>query len=184
MNIIKTAIEGVLILEPSVFGDDRGYFYESYNKERYSSCGIKNNFVQDNRSSSKYGTIRGLHYQIGAYAQAKLVTVLRGEVLDVAVDLREGSPTYGQYEKVLLTGENKKQFLVPRGFAHGFAVLSEEAEFFYKCDNYYSKENERGIKYDDSTLNIHWDLPHEKVILSEKDQNLPYFLEAEKNFTI
>lgn len=180
MNITKTSIEGVLVIEPTIFQDSRGYFYESYNQERYIKNGITNQFVQDNRSSSVYGTIRGLHYQIGEFAQAKLVTVLRGEVLDVAVDLRKSSPTFGKYEKVLLTGENKKQFLVPRGFAHGFAVLSKEAEFFYKCDNYYSKENERGINFNDSDLEIDWQISRDNIILSDKDEGLPSFQEAEK----
>ena len=174
MKFTETKLKGCFILEPTVFGDHRGYFYESFNKQVFESAvGHEVNFVQDNQSSSSYGTLRGLHYQKGEHAQAKLVRVLSGEVLDVAVDLREGSETYLQHIAVRLSAENKKQLFVPRGFAHGFVVLSETAEFFYKCDNFYNKDSEGGIRYDDQKLNIDWILKDNEVILSEKDEILP-----------
>lgn len=175
MNVIETGIEGLKILEPRVFGDDRGYFFESFNKERYAEAGIDCEFVQDNQSSSVRGVLRGLHYQVMPYAQSKLVSVLQGEVLDVAVDLRKDSPTYGESRTVLLSAENKRQFFIPRGFAHGFVVLSETAHFFYKCDNFYNKASEGGIIYNDSTLSIDWGIEEAAIILSEKDALLPNF---------
>ena len=174
MNFKETKLKGCFILEPKIFKDERGYFMESFNEKTFSEgIGQKITFVQDNQSFSTKGVLRGLHYQIGEHAQAKLVRVLQGEVLDVAVDLRPNSPTYGRYEAVLLTAENQTQFFIPRGFAHGFLVLSETATFFYKCDNLYNKESEGGLIYNDSTVNIDWNFPIEEMIISEKDQVLP-----------
>ncbi len=170
-----TPIAGLLIFEPRVFADDRGYFYESFNKNIFSEAGVKDDFVQDNQSKSTYGVLRGLHYQTGEYAQSKLVRVLEGKVLDVAVDIRPGSPTYGQHYSIELSAENKLQFYIPRGFAHGFLVLSDTATFFYKCDNFYNKASEGSIAYNDPTLNIDWKIPYEDVILSEKDAVNPAF---------
>lgn len=183
MTITKTFIPGLLIIEPEVLTDNRGYFYESYNQRELKRHNIPNVFVQDNQSKSVFGVLRGLHYQIDPFAQAKLVRVLQGEVFDVAVDLRQGSPTYLKWEGEILSAENKKQMFIPRGFAHGFIVLSETAEFFYKCDNFYSREHEAGIRYDDPQLNIDWQIAKEKIILSEKDRKLPYLRDAVKNFT-
>lgn len=173
MTITETHIEGLKIIEPRVFGDDRGYFYESYNVQTFMAAGIENNFVQDNQSASVKGVLRGLHYQRPPHGQAKLVRVLSGEVLDVAVDIREGSPTYGQWHSVRLSGENKKHFFIPRGFAHGFLTLSEHAVFAYKCDNFYNKESEGGLRYDDPKVGIDWEVAVENVLLSEKDAILP-----------
>jgi dTDP-4-dehydrorhamnose 3,5-epimerase len=174
MNVTETKLEGCVIIEPKIFNDDRGYFFESYNEELFNKLiGNDTVFVQDNESFSSKGVLRGLHYQKGEYAQAKLVRVVEGEVLDVVVDLRPKSETYGQYIKVNLSAVNKKQLFVPRGFAHGFVVLSEKAVFSYKCDNYYNKEAEAGILYCDSKLNIDWVLPKNKLIVSEKDLILP-----------
>ena len=170
MNFIKTKIDGVFIIEPDVFGDSRGYFFESYNKEVFHRAGITADFVQDNQSFSKYGVVRGLHFQKPPFTQAKLVRVLSGRVLDVAVDIREGSPTFGQYVSVELSDENKKQFFIPRGFAHGFSVLSETAVFTYKCDNFYHKESEMGIAYNDPSIGVDWQIPSEKVCVSDKDK--------------
>lgn len=178
MNIIKTALEGVLIIEPSVFGDERGYFFESFSQKRFEKEIAKTVFVQDNESKSSYGVVRGLHYQLPPYTQAKLVRVVTGAVLDVAVDIRKNSPTFGQHIAVELTGENKRQLFVPHGFAHGFAVLSPEALFQYKCDNYYAPEQEGGIQFDDPTLNIDWRIPREKMLLSEKDCKRKMFKES------
>lgn len=181
MNFIPTTLEGCFVLEPKIFNDDRGYFVESYNKNTFDK-GIGNDihFVQDNQSYSSKGVLRGLHYQTGNNAQAKLVRVIQGEVLDVAVDLRPNSKTYGQYESVLLSSENHKQFFVPRGFAHGFLVISDTATFFYKCDNFYNKESEGGIIYNDKTINIDWQFPTTDLLVSEKDQFLPTIQEAVK----
>lgn len=175
MPFIDTHIAGLKIFEPKVFADDRGYFYESYNAKSALADGVEQVFVQDNQSKSTRGVLRGLHYQVAPFGQAKLVRVIEGEVLDVAVDIREGSPTYGEHFSIRLSAENKKQLLVPRGFAHGFVVLSETATFFYKCDNYYSKENEAGIRYDDPALNIDWMIDAKDLILSEKDKVHPFF---------
>lgn len=176
MKIVKTHLEGCFILEPKVFGDDRGYFFESFNTATFAELSGQNiQFVQDNQSFSSRGVLRGLHAQKGEHAQAKLVRVLKGEVLDVAVDGRKDSLTFGQHVSVVLSAENKKQLFVPRGFYHGFVVLSETAEFFYKCDNFYNKESERGVIYNDKQLNIDWKLPEEELILSEKDKVLPAF---------
>ena len=170
MNFIKTDIEGVIIVEPRVFEDNRGYFFESYNEAEFVKNGIPNHFVQDNQSKSSYGVIRGLHCQLGEHAQAKLVRVLKGKVLDVAVDARKDSPTFGKYVAVELSEENKRQLFIPRGFLHGFSVLSEEATFAYKCDNLYCKEAEFGIRYDDEDIGVDWKIPADKVITSEKDR--------------
>ena len=174
MTFKETKLKGCFVLEPNVFNDNRGYFLESFNKKIFNS-GIGNdvNFVQDNQSFSYKGVIRALHYQIGDYAQAKLVRVLSGTVLDVAVDLRKDSATFGEHISVELSYENKKQLFIPRGFAHGFAVLSSTAEFFYKCDNYYNKASEGGIIFNDPTLNIDWKLPADQYKVSEKDLILP-----------
>lgn len=170
MNVIPTALDGVLILEPRVFEDARGYFYESYNEATFHRLGIDAHFVQDNQSKSSYGVIRGLHCQLGEHAQAKLVRVLKGVVRDVAVDIRKGSPTFGKYVACELSEENRRQLFIPRGFLHGFAVLSKEAIFAYKCDNLYCKEAEFGIRYDDPEIGVDWGLPPEVVITSEKDR--------------
>jgi len=175
MPIIETGIKGLKIFEPKVWEDDRGYFFEAFNTNTFKAGGIESVFVQDNQSASGFGVLRGLHYQMEPFAQAKLVRVLSGEVLDVAVDIREGSPTYGQYFSVRLSAENKRQLYVPRGFAHGFVVLSEKAEFFYKCDNFYSKEHEAGILFNDPSLNIDWEIDVTKAILSDKDKEQPLF---------
>jgi dTDP-4-dehydrorhamnose 3,5-epimerase len=175
MAFIETGIEGLTVFEPKVWGDERGYFYESYNYDTFRQAGINAVFVQDNLSRSSYGVLRGLHFQFGAFAQAKLVRCSHGEVLDVVVDIREGSPTYGQHFTILLSGENKKQLFVPRGFAHGFVVLSETAEFAYKCDNFYSRSHEGGIAFNDPKLNIDWQLDLAKAVLSEKDKVNPLF---------
>ncbi|MCQ2741068.1 MAG: dTDP-4-dehydrorhamnose 3,5-epimerase [Alphaproteobacteria bacterium] len=170
MNFIKTELDGVVIVEPKVFEDDRGYFFESYNEDEFVKNGITNRFVQDNQSKSSYGVIRGLHCQLGEHAQAKLVRVLEGKVLDVAVDIRKGSKTFGQHVAVELSAENKRQLFIPRGFLHGFSVLSETAVFAYKCDNLYCKESEFGIRYDDPEIGIDWKVPADKVKTSEKDR--------------
>ena len=178
MKVIETEIEGVFILEPRVFGDDRGYFFESFSLKHFEEKVSKTVFVQDNESKSKYGVLRGLHYQLPPYTQAKLVRVVKGRVLDVAVDIRKGSPTFGKYVAVELSEENKLQFFLPKGFAHGFAVLSEEAIFQYKCDEYYAPDYEGAICYDDPDLGIDWKLPLEDVILSEKDKKHPRLRDA------
>lgn len=170
MNFIKTKIEGVVIVEPRIFEDSRGYFFESYNEEEFIKNGIPNRFVQDNQSKSSYGVIRGLHCQLGEHSQAKLVRVLEGTVLDVAVDARPNSETFGQYVAVELSAENKRQLFIPRHFLHGFSVLSETAVFAYKCDNLYCKESEFGIAYNDPEIGIDWRIPQNKIITSEKDR--------------
>ena len=170
MNFIKTDIDGVFIIEPKVFEDARGYFFESYNEAEFIKNGIANRFVQDNQSKSSYGVIRGLHCQLGEHSQSKLVRVLKGRVLDVAVDIRRGSPTFGKHVAVELSDENNRQLFIPRHFLHGFSVLSDEAVFAYKCDNFYCKESEFGIRYDDPEIGIDWKIPAEKVITSEKDR--------------
>ena len=176
MKVTETKLKGCYVIEPSVYEDNRGYFFESYNQEKFDQLtGTKTKFIQDNQSKSSYGVLRGLHFQKGAHSQAKLVRVLSGEVLDVAVDIREGSTTYGEHVAVRLSAENKKQLFVPRGFAHGFIVLSKTCEFFYKCDNLYNKEAERGIIYNDPTLNIDWELESKDFIVSDKDKQLQYF---------
>ena len=174
MIVEETILKGCYILKPTVFEDRRGYFFESFNQKEFEQeTGVRVNFVQDNESYSKKGVLRGLHYQVGENAQAKLVRVTQGSVLDIVVDIRPNSSTFGKHVSVELTAENKKQFFVPRGFAHGFVVLSEAAVFNYKCDNYYNKESEAGIIYNDPTLNIHWKLLQSELIVSEKDLALP-----------
>jgi len=170
MEVIKTNIEGVVIIEPKVFGDNRGYFLESWNQKEFDEKVRPINFVQDNESKSCYGVLRGLHFQKGKHAQSKLVRVVKGSVLDVAVDIRKGSPTFGKHVAVELTAENHRQFFIPRGFAHGFVVLSEEAIFQYKCDNFYAPQSEGALAWDDPNLSINWIVPEDKVILSAKDK--------------
>ena len=182
MKIIKTPLSGVLIIEPGIFEDSRGYFFESYQNERYIESGIDAKFIQDNESKSVKGVVRGLHYQLGPYSQAKLVRVISGKVFDVAVDLRKGSPTFGQWFGLELDSENKKQLFIPRGFAHGFSVLSETAIFTYKCDNVYNRAAERAIYLNDPKLSIDWKLNESECIVSEKDKQAPVFSEAEMNF--
>ena len=175
MQIEYTPIEGCFIIHDTFFGDSRGYFFESFNRNTFlEKTGVAIDFVQDNQSNSSKGVLRGLHYQNGEFAQAKLVRVLSGVVLDVAVDLRKGSKTFGQHVAVELTGESRTQFFVPRGFAHGFVVLSEQATFFYKCDNYYHKASEGGIAFNDPDLAIDWKLPEQELLLSDKDKALPF----------
>lgn len=179
MNFIETNLSGCFILEPNIFNDERGYFLESFNKERFNNgIGKEIHFVQDNQSFSLKGVLRAIHYQIGQNAQAKLVRVLSGRVLDVAVDLRKDSSTFGEHVAVELSDENKKQLFIPKGFGHGFSVLSDTAEFFYKCDNYYNKEAEGGILYNDPTLNIDWKLSKDEIKVSEKDLVLPILEKA------
>ncbi len=181
MHFIPTKLEGCFILEPKVILDERGYFMESFNEQTFQKgVGQHVHFVQDNQSYSSKGVLRGLHYQSGEHAQAKLVRVLQGEVLDVAVDIRPDSPTYGQYEAVILSGENQRQFFVPRGFAHGFLVLSDTATFFYKCDNFYNKESEGGVLFNDPTIGIDWGFPSREMIISEKDRIQPLLQNAKK----
>lgn len=180
MNYTRTAIPDVIICEPTIHGDDRGYFVETFKQEIFEDfVGYKVPFCQDNESKSGYGVLRGLHYQLPPFAQSKLVRVIKGRVLDVAVDIRKGSPTFGNYVAIELTGENKRQLFVPRGFAHGFLVLSEEAIFAYKVDNYYSKENDRGLAYDDPAINIDWILSKQIIKLSAKDICQPMMGEAD-----
>ena len=177
----QTKLEGCFIIEPKINHDDRGYFMESFNEKTFQiGVGQEVHFVQDNQSFSRKGVLRGLHYQVGEHAQAKLVRVLQGEVLDVAVDIRPDSMTYGQYEAVKLSAENQTQFFVPRGFAHGFLVLSETATFFYKCDNFYNKESEGGLMYNDPTLNIDWQFPTIDLLISDKDLVQPNLENARK----
>lgn len=171
MEVIKTDIEGVIIIEPRIFRDERGYFFESFSQREFQEKVCNTVFVQDNESKSSYGVLRGLHFQKPPYAQSKLVRVIKGAVLDVAVDIRKGSPTFGQHVAVELTEDNHRQFFIPRGFAHGFSVLTDEVIFQYKCDNFYAPQSEGALAWDDPDLGIDWRLPAEKVILSEKDRH-------------
>lgn len=182
MEIIETPINDLVIIKPRVFEDARGFFFESYNEKTYNEAGINIRFCQDNQSKSSYGVIRGLHYQLLPHSQSKLVSVVRGAVWDVAVDLRKDSPTFGQWYGVELTEENHVQFLIPQGFAHGFSVLSETAVFSYKCDDFYNPSLERGIIYNDPALNIDWKIPAGKEIISGKDTLHPVLADAELNF--
>jgi dTDP-4-dehydrorhamnose 3,5-epimerase len=182
MKIIKTPIPDLLIIEPRVFADERGYFFESFNETKFAEAGLNTDFVQDNESKSHRGVIRGLHYQLAPFAQAKLIRVVRGTVYDVAVDLREGSPTFGKWFGVEVSASKKNQFYIPKGFAHGFSVLSENAIFSYKCDEFYNPTVDRGIRFDDPTLKIDWRLPLEDAVISGKDLALPFFADAEMNF--
>ena len=182
MKIIETTIPGLLIIEPRVFADQRGYFFESYNQQKHQDAGIFTLFIQDNESKSGKGVIRGLHYQLAPYAQTKLVRVIQGSVYDVAVDCRKGSPTFGQSYGLELSEENKLQFFIPKGFAHGFSVLSQTAVFSYKCDALYNQTSERGIRYNDPALRINWGIKSSEAIVSGKDTILPLFVDAEMNF--
>ena len=182
MEVIKTAIEGVYVIEPKVFGDARGYFFESFSEKEFKEKVGDIHFVQDNESMSKFGVIRGLHFQRPPYSQSKLVRCVKGEVIDVAVDIRKGSPTYGQHVAVRLTEENHRQFFIPQGFAHGFAVLSESAVFQYKCDNFYHPEADGGISIMDESLGIDWGLKMEEALLSEKDTKHPKLAEFDTPF--
>jgi len=182
MAFIQTDFPGLIIIEPTVFADSRGYFFESYNENNFKAAGIDIRFVQDNQSRSAYGVIRGLHYQLAPYAQTKLIRVLSGSILDVVVDVRKGSPTYGKSFSIELSAVNNKQLLVPRGFAHGFSVLSETAEVMYKCDAFYNKDAEAGIVYNDTDLNIDWQIPAGKAIVSDKDLAHPSFQHCKNNF--
>ncbi len=178
MKVIQTKLMGCFVVEPTIFKDSRGYFFESFNQEKFNKVtGQDVNFIQDNESFSSKGVLRGLHYQNGAYAQAKLVRTVKGTILDVVVDIRPKSPTYGEHIAIKLSSNNKKQLFIPRGLAHGFVVLSDTAIFNYKCDNYYNKETEAGIIYNDKDLNIDWQLPEQEIMLSEKDKQLPTFKE-------
>lgn len=177
MKIINTEIEGVYIIEPAIFEDNRGYFFESYSQETLKEAGIDNVFIQDNQSMSKFGTIRGIHFQKGEFSQAKLVRALEGRVLDVAVDLRQDSKTFGQHVAIELSADNKRQLMIPRGFGHGFSVLSPTAVFTYKCDNVYHKASEGGIRFDDSDMKIDWKIKPEEALLSDKDKFLPFLKE-------
>lgn len=171
MNIINTSIDGIVIIEPRLFKDDRGYFFESFSHKEFTEKVRFVNFVQDNESKSSYGVLRGLHFQKPPYAQSKLVRVIKGAVLDVAVDIRKGSPTFGQHVSVELTEDNHRQFFIPRGFAHGFSVLSDEVIFQYKCDNFYAPQHEGALAWDDPDLGIDWGIPSDKINLSEKDRH-------------
>jgi dTDP-4-dehydrorhamnose 3,5-epimerase len=182
MQFIPLAIPDVILVEPAIHGDHRGYFLESYRRDLFAENGIDINFVQDNMSSSSYGVVRGLHYQKNPAVQGKLVRVVNGEVFDVAIDIREGSPWYGKWVGQFLSAENKRSMYVPPGFAHGFCVVSEYAEFHYKCTGYYSPENERSVIWNDPAVGIEWPIPLEKVILSEKDANAPILADADNNY--
>jgi dTDP-4-dehydrorhamnose 3,5-epimerase len=182
MPFVETGLPGLLVFEPKVFEDSRGYFFESYNENTFRAAGIDARWVQDNQSSSTYGVIRGLHYQLPPFGQSKLVRVLRGKILDVVVDIRKGSPTYGKVYVEKLSAKNKKQLYIPAGFAHGFSVLSEKAEVLYKCDNFYNKEAEGGIIYNDPVLGIDWGIPGPDAIVSDKDKVLPLLAECKNSF--
>lgn len=184
MEVIKTHIDGVVIIEPRIFRDDRGYFFESFSQKEFEEKVLKTTFVQDNESKSSYGVLRGLHFQTSPHAQSKLVRVIQGAVLDVAVDIRIGSPTYGQHVAVELSEENHRQFFVPRGFAHGFSVLTAEVIFQYKCDNFYAPKHEGALAWDDKELGIDWRIPAQEVILSEKDRHHPSLKELQSPFRI
>lgn len=175
MNVIKTKIDGLVIIEPKLFVDERGYFFESFNQRDFTSAIGDITFVQDNESKSSYGVLRGLHFQLPPYAQSKLVRVIEGRVLDIAVDIRKNSPTFGRYVSVELTADNHRQFFIPKGFAHGFVVLSQQAVFQYKCDEFYHPEAEGAIAWNDSTINIDWQIPTNHIILSPKDKAHPVF---------
>ena len=182
MNIVKTKFPGLLVIEPRVFEDSRGFFFESYNERALKENGIDIRFVQDNQSSSCYGVIRGLHYQLPPHAQTKFIRVLEGTVLDVVVDIRKGSPTYGEAFSIELSADNKKQLFVPAGFAHGFSVLSERAQLLYKCDAFYNKESEGGISFKDPALKIDWQIPADEAIISDKDKDLPSLKDCKNTF--
>lgn len=182
MPFLTTPLSGLLVFDPIVIEDSRGYFFEAYNERIFVQQGIKDEFVQDNQSHSAHAVIRGLHYQLPPHDQTKLVRVLTGKILDVALDIRKGSPTYGKHYSVELSAENKKQLYIPAGFAHGFSVLSEWADVLYKCGSYYNKKSEAGILYKDPQLGIDWKIPEDKAVVSEKDRQLPIFLECRNEF--
>jgi dTDP-4-dehydrorhamnose 3,5-epimerase len=182
MPFTLTNIPGLVVFEPRIFEDNRGYFFEAYNESVFASEGYQFNFIQDNQSFSRYGVIRGLHYQLDPFSQTKLVRVLEGRILDVAVDIRRGSPSFGKYVSMELSDENKKQLLIPPGFAHGFSVLSETATVLYKCDSLYNKDSEAGIRFDDPALKIDWKIPEDRQIISGKDAGLPLFSDSRNNF--
>ncbi|MEO9209488.1 MAG: dTDP-4-dehydrorhamnose 3,5-epimerase [Ginsengibacter sp.] len=182
MKFTKTNFPGLIIIEPKVLEDNRGYFFESYKVKTFEEAGIDIQFIQDNQAKSSYGIIRGLHYQLAPFAQTKLVRVLSGKIIDAVVDLRKNSPTYGQAYTIELSAENKLQFLVPKGFAHGYSVISEHAEVLYKCDSFYNKESEGGIMWNDLAFNIDWKIPADKAIISEKDKHNPAFQDCKNNF--
>jgi len=182
MTITKTEFPGLMIIEPTVFKDSRGYFFESYNENNFKAEGIDIKFVQDNQSKSMYGVIRGLHYQLAPHAQTKLIRVMSGRIMDIAVDIRKDSPTYRKVFSIELSAENNKQLLIPKGFAHGFSVLSESAEVIYKCDAFYHKESEAGIMYNDAALNIDWKIPADEAIISDKDLLHPSITNCKNNF--
>jgi len=184
MELITTGFTDLILIKPAIFEDSRGYFYESYNKQSFKKAGIDFTFVQDNQSLSSYGIVRGLHYQLMPYAQTKLVRVIEGGIFDVAVDIRKGSPTYGKWYGIEMSGENKFQLLIPQGFAHGFAVMTKRAVVLYKTDDYYKKEAERGIAFNDPQLGINWNIKLSDIMVSERDRNLPLFSEAESNFIL
>jgi len=182
MPFIKTEFPGLLVFEPKLFEDNRGYFFESYNQKLFSREGVEINFVQDNQASSSFGVIRGLHFQMDPFAQTKLIRVLSGKIIDAVVDIRKNSLTYGNAYTILLSAENKKQLLIPKGFAHGYSVISETAEVFYKCDEFYHKESEGGIAWNDPALDIDWQIPEDKIIVSGKDKNYPSLENCNHNF--
>ncbi|MGG9970266.1 dTDP-4-dehydrorhamnose 3,5-epimerase [Ferruginibacter sp. SUN002] len=182
MPFIKTDLPGLMIFEPVVHKDDRGYFFESYNEKIFSAEGVEIKFVQDNQARSTYGVIRGLHYQLNPYAQTKLIRVLSGAIIDAAVDIRKGSPTYGKSFSIELSADNKKQLLVPQGFAHGYAVISETAEVMYKVDQFYNKQSEGGLVFNDPVLEIDWGVPAEKQIVADRDRNHPLLNDCISNF--
>ena len=182
MNIINTSIEGVVIIEPRILGDHRGYFFESFSKKRFKKHVFNTHFIQDNESCSKFGVLRGLHFQKPPFAQSKLVRVVRGEVLDISLDIRKGSPTFGKHVSVLLSEKNKRQVFIPRGFAHGFVVLSENAIFQYKCDNYYVPQSEGAIAYNDPSLKIDWKIEESQIQLSDKDKHNPLLRDVDYLF--
>jgi dTDP-4-dehydrorhamnose 3,5-epimerase len=183
MEKITTDIPGLFVLQPQVFEDNRGHFFESYNAQKFAGHGLDLVFVQDNQSQSAYGVVRGLHYQLPPHAQTKLVRVLQGTILDVALDIRQGSPTFGRHFAIELSAENKKQLFIPKGFAHGFSVLSEKAVVMYKCDAFYNKESDAGILFNDPALGIDWKLSADRVIVSDKDKQLPTFANCRNTFT-
>ncbi len=184
MSFIRTELDGVLIYEPKVFPDGRGYFFESYNQNNFLELGLNYNFVQDNQSKSSYGVLRGLHYQLEPYAQTKLVRVISGKIWDVIVDIRKNSPTYKKWIGMELSEDNFRQVVIPKGFAHGFIVLSDEAVISYKCDNFYNKQSEGGVRFDDPELHIDWKLPSKDILLSDKDMKNPFLKDAKNNFLI
>lgn len=182
MSFQATSIPGLFVFEPKIFEDSRGYFFESYNENIFKENGVDIRWIQDNQSSSSYGVVRGFHYQLNPHAQTKLVRALFGKILDVVVDIRKNSPTYGNSFSIELSAENKKQLLIPKGFAHGFSVLSEHATVLYKCDAFYNKESEAGINYNDPSLYIDWQISPGKEIISDKDKQLPFLRESKSNF--